>query len=166
MFLSLRYINRYLTRSQFKVCVQAHFGSKMTFGIAIWGRSITTKERQKLNINLNCMARLLCKDFKKTHSKRELYENSALRSFSSTCIMAEAHVLYNLATEMTVEPLSVKLMSQSYIPDRFPDRIRFFDYSQNKAGRDSFINRAKCISERIPFDWLNLKPNRFKIQLK
>jgi len=52
--------------------------------------------------------------------------------------------------------LTTRLMSLTSFSVRFPEKLIFFDASKRKAGRNSFLNRAKRISKLIPFEWLNL----------
>ncbi len=166
MILALRYINRFLTRPQFKMAVQAHYVSRITYGSVVWSRLISARDRQKLNVNLNRVARMVLKVNKKKLSNRELYVGSGLRSFSSVCIMAECGTLYGLCTELQLEPLSERLLSQSYVSERFGNTLKFFDYSRIRVGKNSFVNRAKNIAELMNFDWTNMKPLSFKNALK
>ncbi len=41
------------------------------------------------------------------------------------------------------------------------NRLLFFDSSSKRIGRHSFINRARYISELIPFEWSHIKPSGF-----
>jgi len=52
--------------------------------------------------------------------------------------------------------LAIILTSQSYMLDLGPSRVFFFDFSKKCVGKLSFINRAKTLSELIPFEWQDL----------
>ncbi len=162
MLMSLRYINRLVNRQQFKMATNAHYVSKIMFGSTIWNKSITAKDRQRLSVNLNRVARMNCKRYDKNVSNRTLYESSGLRSLTSLCTIADCTMLYNLCTGLSVEPLCERLMSQCHTSDRFPNRTNFFDYSLTRVGKGSFVNRAKYISELFTFDWVTLNPISFK----
>ncbi len=162
MLTSLRYINRLVNRTQFKMATNAHFVSKIMFGSTVWNKSISAKDRARLSFNLNRVARMNCKRYEKKVSNRTLYESSGLRSLTSLCTIADCTMLYNLCTGLTVEPLCERLMSQCHTNYRFPNRTNFFDYSRTRVGRGSFVNRAKYISELFTFDWVTLSPIAFK----
>jgi len=49
---------------------------------------------------------------------------------------------------------------------RFPGNIYFYDNSIKRVGRSLFINRAKWISETIPFPWPYLSFHIFKTHMK
>ncbi len=51
---------------------------------------------------------------------------------------------------------------ECYFMSWLGNRLMFFDYGSKRIGRRSFINRAKYISELIPYEWTNLSPPAFK----
>ena len=166
MLQSLRYINRYVSRQQFKMATNAHFVSKLMFGSTVWNKSISSKERLRLSVCLNRVARMNCGIYKKKVSNRFLYESSGMRSLTSLCTIADCTMLHKLSTVLDVEPLCERLMSQCYISNRFPNKVSFFDYSQTRIGKGSFVHRAKRIAELLTFDWINLSSAAFKSKIR
>ncbi len=176
MFTPLKYINRHLSRQQFKTAINAHYVSRLMFGSQLWSKSITNREKQRVCVNLNRMVRLIHKesmqkvigaDGKRRFkvSNREVYIRSAMCSFTSLATVADCSLLFKFSTSF-VDPLSERLMSQCHTSSRFPNKLVFFDYSLTRIGRSSFVNRSKYISELIPFDWINLTVESFKKKIK
>ena len=169
MFLSIKYISKFLTKNQLRTAINAHFVSKLTFASTVWNKVITSKERKKLSVNLNRVARLLCPvkaiSRNKKISNKTLYETSGLRSLTSLCTIADCSMLYRLCTGLNVEPLCERLLSQCHTNDRYSKKLHFFNYSRTKIGCNSFVNRSKFIAELLTFDWLHLNPLNFKLKL-
>lgn len=173
MIPSLKYVSRFLTRPQYRMAINAHFVSKIMFASTVWHTSISAKERKKLNINLNRMARALCwkeiQEMKKTNKKpsnKFVYETSGLRSLTSLCTIADCTMLYKLCTGLSIDPLCERLMSQCHSNDRSSNRLYFFDYSHRKVGKNSFVHRAKATAEFLTFDWAHLTLPNFKSKLR
>jgi len=57
-------------------------------------------------------------------------------------------------------------MAKSYINERRPERVEFFNTSQSKYGKLCITNGAKKIVDAWKFDWLYLTPQEFKSKLK
>ncbi len=72
MFLPLKYVNKYLNRTQFKSTVNAHFVSRLTFASPVWYKSISGKDLQRIDVNMNRVTRLILRDPKFKGSNREL----------------------------------------------------------------------------------------------
>ena len=78
----------------------------------------------------------------------------------------DAKFLHKICTELKPEPLVERLLSQCYFQARRENKLFFYDYSNKKVGRTSYINRAKYIAELIPFEWLNLSDMSFHTKIK
>jgi len=111
---------------------------------------------------LNKVLRLHLFDFNRTLSNSELYDQSGIRSFTSLSIINDCKMLLKLVTNPSNFCFTTNLMSLTSFSVRFPDKLIFFDASKHRAGR----NRAKQISEIIPFEWLNLSLVTFSSRLK
>ena len=133
------------------------------FASPVWGKAILSTEKHRIEVNMNRAVRLLTNQ---KLSNREIYIKYGMRSFSSLCTISDCSMLYNLCTSLDIDPLSERLLSQSFISSRFPNKITFFDYSKTRVGKCSFVNRSKSISENIPFEWINLSVSSFTRQLK
>ena len=57
-------------------------------------------------------------------------------------------------------------MARCHVSNRFPNKLFFFDYSNTKYGKSSFLNLSRYIAEQMLFDWLNLLLITFKKTLK
>jgi len=75
-------------------------------------------------------------------------------------------MLHTLIRFSNTTTLILRLIKQSVSPSRFPQKPRFFDNVKCKSGDTLFVNRAKRISELIPFDWLDLSSSNFKLKMK
>jgi len=78
----------------------------------------------------------------------------------------DAKMLFKLVTQCDNFSLSMRLSSQSIFFLRFPGKISIADLSKKKVGMNSFMNRAKAISESIHFEWMDMSPSLFYITLK
>ena len=163
MFLPLKYIHRHLTQSQLKSAIFAHFISRLMFASPVWGKSILSTEKHRIETNMNRVVRLLTN---RELSNRELYINHGMRSFISMCTISDCSMLYKLCTALDIDPQCERLLSQCTTSSWFPGKITFYDYSRTRVDKSSFINCSKDISELIPFEWMNLSPSSFTRQLK
>ncbi len=83
-----------------------------------------------------------------------------------TFFQRDASLLRKFCTILKPEPIVERFISQCYFMSRLGNRLLFFNYGSKRIGWHSFINRAKCISELIPFEWTNLRPLAFKFKIK
>jgi hypothetical protein len=162
---AFRYLNSRITRSKFISLIHAHFLSKLTYACQVWSGSLTHRQKRRLESSYYKILRLLCRDFKGTESREKLLSKSCMMSLRSLFVVRDTKLLHKLCTEMRPEPLIERLLSQSFVQSRRENRLFFYDYSTMKIGRASFINRAKYISELMPFEWLNLSPMSFHRKL-
>jgi hypothetical protein len=95
----------------------------------------------------------------------EIRDATCMMSLRSLFVVRDTKLLHKLCTEMRPEPLIERLLSQSFVQSRRENRLFFYDYSTMKIGHASFINRAKYISELLPFEWLNLSAMSFHRKL-
>jgi len=54
-------------------------------------------------------------------------------------------------------------LAQSYINERHPNRLTFFDISRGLVGKKSVLDQAKYSVKKWQFDWVNLSAATFKI---
>jgi len=110
--------------------------------------------------------KLHCFDHKRTKTNSELCTQTGLRDFNSMRILCDTTMLHRLSHRPENSTLSTRLIQQSFLIDRIPGRIHFYDASLKKIGRTSFVNRAKSISELIPFPWPDMSFHAFKKRMK
>jgi len=65
-------------------------------------------------------------------------------------------VIFKIFTNLSPFNLIHKFMSKSYINERQPERVEFFNASQSKFGKLCTTNAAKKIVNTWDFDWLYL----------
>lgn len=96
---------------------------------------------------------LLCSLFSAEYTPKEECANLRESGFSTRLesLMILLHYTPFVLTWITL--LTIKLIQQSVSFSRYPDRLAFFDISMKRIGNQSFTNRAKKISELIPFNW-------------
>jgi hypothetical protein len=163
---AFRYLNSKLTRKQFKTLINAHFLSKLTYASQVWSGVLSCKLRNRLESCYFKILRLLCRDYKGRESRSTLLAKSGMASLRSIFISRNARLLHTFCYNLLPEPIAECLLSQCHFLTRLGNRPHFFDYSNKKIGRNSFINRAKHISELIPFEWSHLNPHSFNCKIK
>jgi len=62
--------------------------------------------------------------------------------------------------------LAGEILSRTYINERHPGVLNFFDHSKSRFGKKCITNIIKTYSDNWNFEWLNLTPFSFKKQLK
>jgi len=163
---SIRQLNKLLPRKLHKTVIHAHFLSHITYGLPVWGGCLSRVETNRLNTLIFKIMRIHCFDFRKRKSNLELCQESQLRNFNSLRILSDTSMLHRLCTDPESSYLTTRLIQQSYFLERTPGRIFFYDNSVKRIGNNSFINRAKKISELIPFPWPDLSYHVFKTRMK
>jgi len=163
---SVRVLNLILNRKQHKNIINLHVISQLTYAMPIWSGSISFNDNRSLSSLLFKIIRLHCRDFSNIFTNKQLCERTAIRSLNSLKILADCNMLHRLITYPMNMEITLRLIQQSTFSVRFPNRLIFFDFSSKKVGRSSFINRAKEISNHIPFEWYQMSTQRFKKYLK
>ena len=163
---AFRYLNSKLSRKQFRSLISAHYISKLTYASQVWSGSLTNRLKNRLDSSFFKILRLLCRDFEARKSRLLLLEKSSMQSLRTIFFCRDAKLLHTLCHDLRPEPLAERLLSQCHFLTRLGNRPHFFDYSAKKIGRNSFINRAKYISEMIPFEWPDMSSPLFSIKIK
>lgn len=146
--------------------IVSHVYSHLLYGLPVWGNNISVLDVSKLNGVIYKVLRLHCGVPKRGTHNIDLCNATGLRNFSSLRIIADACLLHTVCTQPSSTPIMLRLLQQSYTVNRIENRVFFFDYSVKKVGRTSFFNRAKRISELIPFPWANVSKHLFKFKMK
>jgi len=163
---SLRILNQSLSRQQHRQVIHSHIISRISYAMPVWGGNLNTIDRRRLNTLLFKVVRLHCRDFSRILTNKELCETAKIRSMDSIRIISDAKQLHGIVTSFTNTQLTLRLIQQTTVGRRYPDNLVFCDFSRKKIGSQSFINRAKRISELIPFAWIDLSPALFSIRMK
>jgi len=163
---SLRMLNQVLPRSLHRQVIHAHLVSKLTYVSPVWAGCLTQRETKRIDVLIFKVLRTHCFDFSRQLTNSELCTKSRMRSFVSLRIISDAIMLQGLCKNPTNSDLTIRLIQQSYFLPRSTERILFFDSSNKRIGKSSFINRCKSISELIPFLWSELSTETFKRRIK
>jgi len=163
---SLRMLNPILPRSLHRQVIYAHFISNLVYGSPVWAGCLNVRDVKRIDEVIFKTLRLHCRDFNRTLTNFELCMKSKVRSFVSLKIVNDAIMLQRLCNNPSNTDLTVRLILQSFLLSRHPERINFFDTSTKRIGRTSFVNRSKSISELIPFAWSDLECDIFKRKIK
>jgi len=155
-----------LPRPLNKLVLHAHLLSPLLYAAPVWAYCISSVDARRLDSVIYRALRQHCFDFNRTLSNQELCQRTGIRSFKSLRVLADTHMLHNLCTLQHNTVLLTRLLTQSYTLQRFPNRVQFFDFSSRRIGKSPFINRAKFISELIPFCWIDLATVKFKMKMK
>jgi hypothetical protein len=166
MLYAFRYLNSKLSRLQFKSIICALYVSKLTYASQVWSGVLSSRLRNRLDSSYYKVLRLLCRDYKARISRTTLLDKSGMFSLRSMFVCRDAKLLHTLCYNLRPEPLAERLLSQCHFLTRLGNRPHFFNYSARKVSRNSFINRAKYISELIPFDWIDVRPEVFSTKIK
>jgi len=163
---SIRQLNHLLPRGLHRQVIQAHFLSHIAFALPVWGGCLSQFDVNRINKILFKIMRIHCFDHQRRKTNRELCEQAQMRNFTSMRIVGDAVMLHRLCRDPENSYLTTRLIEQSSFSLRMPERILFFDYSARRIGGTSFVNRAKRISELIPFPWPDLSYHAFKTRMK
>jgi len=163
---SLRMLNLILPRSLHRQVIHSHFLSHLTYASPVWAGCLKVAEIRRMNALVFKVLRQHCFDYTRNLSNRELCVKSNIRSFTSLRIINDTIMLHGLCRNPTNLDLTIRLIQQSFSLPRYPDKLYFFDASQKRIGRSSFVNRSKQISELIPFAWPDIDVNVFKARIK
>lgn len=163
---SLRALNLILPRPLHRQVIHSHFLSHLTYASPIWAGCLTVSELKRINTLVFKILRQQCFDYNRYLSNRELCAKSNIRSFTSLRVINDTIMLHGLCRNPTNLELTIRLIQQSFSLPRYPEKLYFFDASNRRIGRSSFVNRSKHISELIPFPWSDLAVNTFKTKIK
>jgi len=163
---SLRILRHVLPDTLFLRVVQSNFLCHFVYGSPVWAGFLTQRQCQKLDRVIFKIYRFYCRDFKRLLSRFEVCRRTRLRSFNSLRLINDAIMLHRFYSDPSNTTITIRFIDQAFSLSRFPDRIGFFDTSQKRIGKSSFVNRSKYIAETIPFIWSNMTHDLFKTKIK
>jgi len=74
--------------------------------------------------------------------------------------------IFKIITNLSPLNLTQKFMTKSYINERKPERVEFFNTSSTKHGKLCITNAAKKIVDTWNFDWLYMSLYEFKEKIR
>jgi len=167
VLLKMRYLRRYLDAAEMKKVITSHFFGLIYYASPVWLTEIMNSRIWSiLNVLHYKALRIVCADFKRRKSRREL---------DATVERARPYewmrfINVKTAVQLTLmgangPPITKKLRDNLYQNDR-TGRISFMDTSRLKIGRNSLQNRICCASE-FTNEWLKgISDNRLRVELK
>jgi len=164
----LKFIRQKLTRYQFLKVMTCQFYSSVYYGCETWLNNTTSfNDLRKLNSLHYRALRIATRDFKRTNRRSELDTLGRARPSVWTKYLTASRVIKTANLGLPVR-LSAYLNENSYVERRRPGRIKYFDNSRSKIGRQTLNNRAgQCVND-VDFDWKcdNLTNDRLRLCLK
>jgi len=136
------------------------------YGSQVWAGCINSIDTRKINTFLFKEIRVHCKGHGKTLRNSQLCDISNLRTFNSMRVVFNAVMLHSLIRNPINTTIKLCLIEQPSFSSRYPSKPISFDYSLKRVDSTSFVNRAKKISDLIPFDWSDLTKGAFKCKMK
>jgi len=159
---SLRYLRRHLTLEETVKIFKAHVSSRITFGAPIWGHALSFSLRSKLRSVYFYIIRLIVRDFNFNLNRTSLLRKAKLDNIDDLFFKRASCFIFGLTFHLEPTELVGVLISKTYVNDRLPNRLVFFDTSRSRVGRACITNAAKHYSENWQFDWVGLTFANFK----
>ncbi len=163
----LRILWRNLGITAFLKVLTAQFYSKIYYGSVIWLGHVSGEIMHKLE-SLHYKALCIgCHDYR-NNIPRHILDHDFCRAKPSEWLhYATCHEMIRIFKSRNPVCLFSRLESQSYRLNR-PLRIKFFDKSLTKVGRQSFANKVSFSSSSLNFDWFHeqLSADLVRIKLK
>jgi len=163
----LEFLSRLIDQESIRRVVTTHFFGLLYYASPVWLTEQTTSKQWKILNSLHYRAlRTSAKDYHFNHSKEELnklFGRATPLQWIQYTSAKIAITLYNLSTG---PPLTIKLKECSYINDGRPGMAIIIDRSRLRIGRQSIVNRLRCLG-MINFDWTNgITKDSLRINLK
>jgi len=162
---SLRYLRKYLDVKDAINVFRSHVISRLTYGSPVWAHSITYNHRQRIRSLFFHIIRIIIRDFKFKMSRTQLLKAANLEGIDDILFKRASSFIYSMLVYLEPTNLVGELISKSYINDRYPARMSFFDTSRTRVGRVCMTNAARSYSEKWKFDYIGLSVENFKKKL-
>jgi len=166
LLFAFRYIRRHLEISEIKFVLNAHLVSRLTYAAPVWSHSMNHKLRIKLRSVFYNTLRVILRDFERKMSRQEMASTFEMEDIIMILEKRTSVFIFKIFINLSPFNLIHKFMAKSYINERRPERVEFFNTSQSKYGKLCITNAAKKIVDTWKFDWLYLTPQVFKSKLK
>jgi len=163
----LKFLSRLIDQESIRRVVTTHFFGLIYYASPVWLTEQTTSRQWKMLNSMHYRAlRTSAKDYHYRYSKEELnllFGRATPLQWMQYTSAKIAITLYNLSTG---PPLTNKLKESSYINDRRPGMAIIIDKSRLRIGKQSIVNRLKCLG-KINFNWTNgITKDSLRINLK
>jgi len=163
---SLRYLRQHLPVETSFLVFKSHIVSKLVYGSPAWSVNLSYNLMSKLRSVFFRFIRVLLRDFDHKLNRNNLLRQAKIESLDTIFFKRNSVFLFNIIKNISPSRLACELLARSYINERQPNRLTFFDISMSRIGKKSILNQAKFIAEKWQFDWINLSAASFKSTLK
>jgi len=161
----LRILRRNLGMKKYMKVLTAQFYSKIYYGASVWLKSVKVSALKRLESIHYRALRVSQFDFKGTIS-RDILDRDLQRAtpieWMDYCVATEMVRIFN-----TGAPLSLfeRLRNNCYTVSR-PSRIKVFDSSKTKIGKQCFENKCASVALKLDFPWFNGLCSKDKLRMK
>jgi len=145
VLLKMRYLGRYLDTLEMKKVITSHFFGLIYYASPVWLTEITTSRIWNiLNVLHYKALRIVCADFKRTRSRRDLDSTvKRARPYEWMRFINVKTAVQLALMGSSGPPISKKLQGNIYRNDRTA-RVSIMDTSRLRIGRNSLQNRLRC----------------------
>jgi len=163
---ALRYIRTFLNVKDTCKVLRAHLVSVLTYGSPVWSHALSFSLRSKIRSVYYLALRTILRDFELTMNRGRLLELTDCENLDTILFLRSSMFVFKIIKSLCPTNLAGEILSRTYINERHPGVLNFFDQSKSRFGKKCITNIIKTYSDNWNFEWLNLTPFSFKKQLK
>jgi len=161
----LRYLRKHLEISVISKILKAQIVSSLTYASPAWSYRISYRSKIRLRSIYFHIIRVMLRDFKFELNRRSMLRLSSMEDLDIILEKRLSCFAFKVLTILEPNNLAGIFISKSYSNERTPDRLTFFDTSQNKFGKAGLSNNLKKVVETWKFDWMIMSVEVFKTNL-
>jgi len=166
LLFAFRYIRRHLEIPDIRYILNAHLISRLSYAAPVWSHSINHKLKLKLKSVYYNTLRIILRDFDRKISRQSMLSCFQIEDIITVLEKRTSVFIFKVFTNLSPFNLIHRFMNKSYINERRPERVEFFNTSLTKFGKICITNAAKKIVDRWDFDWLYMSIQEFKSRLR
>jgi len=166
LLFAFRYLRRHLEIPDIKYILNAHLVSRLSYAAPVWSHSMKYKLKLKLRSVFYNTLRVILRDFDRKMSRQSMLNEFQMEDIIVTLQKRTSVFIFKIITNLSPFNLIQKFMTKSYINERKPERVEFFNTSNSKFGKICITNAAKKIVDSWNFDWLYMTISEFKERLR
>ena len=163
---ALRLVNKYMTKTEMKILLTANFYSTLYYNCEVWLIPTLSPilKQQLLSASANGLRILGGMNderisFEQLH---RLHKRATPTNMMKHRMSIQLYKIYN--GTMDGEDWMDLNLQQNF--NLRINTVQIFDKSRLRIGRNIMMNRLPVLNNEIPFDWLNLSLNSFKMKTK
>jgi len=150
----------------FTTFLNAHLISRLSNAAPVWSHSMNPKLKIKLRSVFYNTLRIILRDFERKMSRQAMISCFQMEGIITILEKRTSVFTFKIFPNLSPFNLIHKFMTKSYINERHPERVEFFNTSQSKFDKLCTTNAAKKIANTWNFDWLFLTLQEFKTRLR